>query len=497
MVQRVKEEARVLVVGSGPGGSTAAHFLAGLGANTLLLEAGREDSPLGYTAKVRGLTLARKRPALCQREDTTKVGDPSTDIYEVLAPGGLSNQWSCAVPRFSEDDFSDAKRAGEEFTWPITYADLVPWYERVEPLLHIAGETKDAPQLPAGRVRAARTLAADWRPLERAAADKGRAAVVMPYAYGAGTFFTPSGTAFNAFTRLVKPALHAGRLGVRYDARVVRLEWSANDGRVVAAIATDARGGEVRIPCGGVVLAAGAVNTAQILLESTSSRFPNGLGNEHDVLGRYLHDHPLGKIVIDLGRPVTTVPASYVTRPKLDRSEPLYAAAFMQWSGMEVLARTVLAGRPGRSTEIGFSVFGTMVPTRDDFVALDASRPKTAGRSALQVALRRPAAATAVLEDARREIVELFANAGFEPRERVWKIEVPGNSVHYGGTCRMHSSPRFGVVDSWSRVHGVPNVAVADSAVFTTTPEKNPVLTAMTLAARAAERLALDLGANA
>ena len=72
-------------------------------------------------------------------------------------------------------------------------------------------------------------------------------------------------------------------------------------------------------------------------------------------------------------------------------------------------------------------------------------------------------------------------------------MEAPGNSVHYGGTCRMHSNPRFGVVDAFSRVHDVKNVVVADSSVFTTGPEKNPVLTAMALAARASDRLHSDL----
>jgi choline dehydrogenase-like flavoprotein len=87
----------------------------------------------------------------------------------------------------------------------------------------------------------------------------------------------------------------------------------------------------------------------------------------------------------------------------------------------------------------------------------------------------------------------MFEQAGWQPREKVWHVEPPGASVHYGGTCRMHASPRLGVVDAWCRLHGVRNVAVADSSVFTTTPEKNPVLTAMTLAARAGDRLGSEI----
>jgi len=134
-----------------------------------------------------------------------------------------------------------------------------------------------------------------------------------------------------------------------------------------------------------------------------------------------------------------------------------------------------------------------MAPTRDDFVALDTTRPRHHGRSQLLLALRHPPEAKAVLEQARGEVLELLTRVGWQPEERVWNVEAPGNSVHYGGTCRMHASPEYGVVGAWSRVHGVPNVAVADSGVFTTGPEKNPVLTAMALAARAADRLAGEL----
>jgi choline dehydrogenase-like flavoprotein len=164
----------------------------------------------------------------------------------------------------------------------------------------------------------------------------------------------------------------------------------------------------------------------------------------------------------------------------------------MQWGSATEVARALLAGHPGQLNHIGFSVFGTMPPIADNFVAIDEER-RAAGRSALRFALRHPPEAIALLENARDELVGMLERAGWEPRVRVFRVEVPGNSVHYGGTCRMHASPRFGVVDRHSRVHGVRNVVVADSAVFTTGPEKNPVLTAMTLAARASDRLAQEL----
>jgi choline dehydrogenase-like flavoprotein len=490
---RVRAE-RVVVIGSGPAGAAAAAFLARARLNPLVLEAGAQQS-LGLFVRVRGVTLGKVRPQLRQRAGITRLGDARTELYEALAPGGLSNHWSCAVPRFSDEDFADAKRGGEAQTWPIGYADLEPWYDALEPVLNVAGDSAASVHVPRARTRHARSLASDWEPVMRAADRVGRSVLVMPYANGAATLVTKSATAFNAYSHLVRPALRSGKLDVLYGSEVLKLEWSARARRVVAVIYRDIRSGRVeRIPCRAVVLAAGAINSAQIMLQSTSADFPHGLGNEHDVLGKYLNDHPLAKLVIDLDRAVSCFPASYITRATLDRSDALYAAAMMQWSDSSMLLRSVLTRRPTRMASLGFSVFGTMKSTRENFVALAAdSRRASAQRAQLDVSLRHEAAALHTLERAREDVLNILQQAGWEPRVRVWKIEAPGNSVHYSGSCRMHSSARFGVVDHHCRVHGVANVAIADSSVFTTGPEKNPVLTAMALAARASDQLAKEL----
>ena len=436
--------------------------------------------------------MAKYRRALKQRPQVTRTADTGAQINEELAPGGLSNHWSCAVPRFSQEDFDDAARAGEEYTWPVDYAALAPWYDQVEPLLHIAGPSYGVSHLPAGKVRNVSALDADWRGLVDVAERAGRAILPMPYAYGAESTVTFSGTVFNAYVRLVKPLLGSERVSVRYNARAMSLEWSPEKRRVEAVNIVDPRtGASGRVPCRAVVVAAGAVNSAEVLLRSSSAEFPDGLGNTHGVLGRYLHDHPLGKLVIDLGAPVSIHPATYITRLSLDRSKALYAAAGMQWSGAAIYAKSMLTRKPGRLPWIGYSVFGTMAPSRDNFVALPAKSGN--GDTRLELHVRHEPEALTILDETKDQIIKLLNDAGLDAKTRIWHHEPVGNSNHYGGTVRMHASPQYGMLDAFSRVHGVRNVVVADSAAFTTGPEKNPVLTSMALSARAADRLAGEL----
>jgi choline dehydrogenase-like flavoprotein len=222
-VRAVLDDNRVVVIGSGPPGAAAAHFLVRAGLPVLLLEAGNEHQADGLTLRIRGVTVAKRKGILRQREGVTKTGDPQAELFEALAPGGLSNHWSCAVPRFAPEDFEDAKRAGDEQTWPVTYDDLSPWYARVEPLLHIAGPLEEHEQLPGPRVRYPRKLGKDWAEVAEHARRQGRTIVPMPYAYGGDTTLTRSGTPFNSFVRLLKPMLARGKLQARFGVRVARL----------------------------------------------------------------------------------------------------------------------------------------------------------------------------------------------------------------------------------------------------------------------------------
>jgi choline dehydrogenase-like flavoprotein len=141
----------------------------------------------------------------------------------------------------------------------------------------------------------------------------------------------------------------------------------------------------------------------------------------------------------------------------------------------------------------GVQVFGTMVPTPEIGVALDCDR----GADQLErpkISLRYDNEAVANVVEARSRLQEIFTEAGLRLTfPGPFHDLLPGSSVHYGGTVRMHDDRRFGVVDRWNTIYDVPNVVVCDSSCFTTGPEKNPTLTAMAIAARAAEHLGREL----
>jgi choline dehydrogenase-like flavoprotein len=186
-------------------------------------------------------------------------------------------------------------------------------------------------------------------------------------------------------------------------------------------------------------------------------------------------------------------------------THPVYIARHDYESSLPLLANSLTIGQTsmldrvksiygGRASQFGVQVFGTMVPQPDVGVHLgdaDASEPDAVRPV---ISLRYDGETVANLESARERLREVMSSAGRSVVVPGPFHELhPGSSVHFGGTARMHADRAFGVLDRWNRVYDMPNLVVADSSCFTTGPEKNPTLTAMALASRAADRLADDL----
>jgi choline dehydrogenase-like flavoprotein len=135
-----------------------------------------------------------------------------------------------------------------------------------------------------------------------------------------------------------------------------------------------------------------------------------------------------------------------------------------------------------------------MRPTADRFVRPHNTRVDEFGLPRLEVAISFRPEETDTVVASRDHLLDVMSAAGYScTLDPVVPQLVPGSAVHYGGTVRMHRSPRFGVLNEWNRPFDIPNLVVGDASCFTTNTEKNPTLTAMALAARAAHRLAVDL----
>jgi choline dehydrogenase-like flavoprotein len=135
-----------------------------------------------------------------------------------------------------------------------------------------------------------------------------------------------------------------------------------------------------------------------------------------------------------------------------------------------------------------------MIPSQDNYVRLHPERKDQFGFPVLDIHLRFGAEVPPNIRDGHTRLQSILADAGYQSQLTTPVEEfTPGWAAHYGGTVRMHASPEYGMLDGWNRLHEVDNVAVVDASSFTTGAEKNPTLTVMALAARAADRLADDL----
>jgi choline dehydrogenase-like flavoprotein len=473
----MSDERRIVVIGTGPAGATAAWVLHRAGLPVTVLEAGDEASASGLMVRVPGMTVFRSRRALHEATTDEIKSDGPTWYFDV-APGGLSNQWTCAVPRFSPQDFDEA---GEAHRWPLKYDDLLRYYPLMEEVLQIAGAGEDAPQVPGGVVSERLRLAPDWDGVASAARARGQGVIPLPLSYAGQWTVTRGGTPFNSYVRMLQGIPRSEKFRIEFGARVTRLEWSGS--RVTRAIYRGADGAEHALAASAFVVAAGALNTTRLLLESTSNDFPQGLGNAQGVLGRWLHDHPLGKIAVSLGKPLSVHPPVFLSREAYGTVGPFSGIATILWSGTVIRLRS---GLSGKSTEMGFNMFGSLAPS-------EANEVRLAEGGKLEVRLKFGPETDALLARGRERLMSILSDAGAQPKVADWRVEKPGTSVHYGGTVRMHESPRYGMLDGFCRMHAAPNVLVVDSSAFTTGPEKNPTLTSMAIAARAADRLAEDL----
>jgi choline dehydrogenase-like flavoprotein len=487
------DERQVVVIGSGPAGAAAARELTQNGIPVTMLEAGSRFQH-GLLVRSGGKNLFRRTPSLQEEAGYSVSGDPRTLCYVKFAPGGLSNNWTGAVPRFAPEDFTEGERLHERFRWPISYADLAPFYDKIERSLHISADPRDVPQLPGGYVAYRNHIPDDWRDVERSANKFGQGFTTYPLADGPPNMLVRRGTAFNSYINIVRPLLRLPNFRLQVGAHALQLQWSPTKGKVDGVVYFDRHTGRTeRIEASAFVIACGPLGSAKLMHNSVCNDFPHGLGNSEGLLGRFLHDHPREWWSFQMDRPLSLLaPAAYLTRLPYASSPPLLATS---WTLGTATTQDRIRSRFGlKGTAVGVQMIGTMIPSEACIAKPSTTKKDEFGLPDLDVCIRYSDAEVDNVVRARQHLVNIMGDAGC--RAIVGPVVptlFPGTIAHYGGTARMHAKPDFGVVDAWNRVYGASNVLVCDAACFTTACEKNPTLTVMAIAARAATRLAHDL----
>ena len=550
----------VIVVGSGASGGWVARELTEQGVEVLMLEAGPPRVPerdftehiWPYGLRFRGFgdqkALLRDQPVqrLCYACDEyshqffindndhpyTFPEDKPFMWIRGRQVGGKTFCWARVSYRYSDNEFQAAARDGYGENWPITYADLEPYYDRVETFIGVSGSREGLPQLPDSKFLPPMRLTCGeeyargivekqfgWRMfIDRTAnltvPHNGRPACHYCDQCQRGCFTT---SYFNSPSVTLPAAARTGRFTLVSDAVVSHVMMN-DDGRAGGVAYIDARTRQPREERGKViVLAAATLESTRILLNSRSRRYPDGVGASNDALGHYLMDHftledAEGTLPVlksshrePEGRPCGVIIPKYVNAVGGAPDK-----AFLRGFYFFADSRQELYGQVGRMRGFGsavrekvrteipwrFSITpqGECLPRHDNCVKLDPNRRDTFGIPVLHINASYGENEKAMAARMRERTGEIFDALKLEdrtpPREQLSPF---GKNIHECGTARMGNDPRTSVVNKFNQLHEVKNVFVTDGACFVTQGCWEPTLTIMAISARAGDYIAQEL----
>ena len=516
----------VCVIGSGAAGGTLAGQLAERGARVALIEAGGYRDP----AKLRthAWPYDQVRPPVIpevttdpEREPVEYAGD-TISVGRGRVLGGRTTHWNAVALRFSEDDFREWSVNGSEEDWPLSYQELAPYYDQAEELMVVCGTRENLEVLPDGRFIPPLPLRCSEKILGRAGKKLGMRVIPVrkALATGDGHGRAPChycghcmegcgvSAIFNTAEHVLPRARRTGRLTVRsgWMARELRTD---QEGRVRAAMIFDResrREDEVRARVFAVC--GGNIESARLLLNSRSRRFPNGLANNNDVVGRYLHGHVTAEVfgyLKELIRTKSTNRDGALDHAYIPRFPPLGRTDYVGGFGIQLNVRSYM--RPHQAWHVpGFGLdfkqrvrdlqpaqtsaltFGKVVAHPDNRVTLHPTRRDDYGLPVPRVRFRWQPNDMAIYDAMLDACHKMYDTAGVAFRmER--RGGPQGFASHEVGCVRMGRDPKTSVLNRFNQTHEVKNLFVVDGSSFTTFPEKNPTLTIVALAIRAAESI--------
>ncbi len=502
------DEVDLVVVGAGAGGSVLTQRLARAGWSVVTLDAGPFwDPDADWVSDERGShRLYWTEPRQIGGSDPVPLGSNNSG----RGVGGSMIHYAGYTPRFHPSDFRTATRDGVGADWPIAYRDLRPYYAQIEAELPVAGQ--DWPWGdPHTYPHHAHPVGGNGNMFLRGAAAMGIPARVGPVAIANGRFgnrphciyrgFCLQGCKVNAkasplITHIPDALAHGAE--VRADCHVTRVLVDVRTG--LATGVTYVSGGVEHRQCARMVAVAGySIETPRLLLLSTSSRWPEGLGNDHDQLGRYLmvqgapqtagrFDHEVR--MYKAPPPEVSSEHFYETDPAkpYKRGWSIQTVSPLPITWAEHVAAQGHWGETLREYMRDYVHWATL-GALCEFLPLPENRVTLADekdRHGLPVAHFSYSQC-----DNDRDLVQAAQDVMEEMLRAAGGTEVMTikRAAHLVGGARMAARPHDGVVDANHRVFGVDNLYLADGSVLPTQGSANPALTIMSLAARLADHL--------
>jgi choline dehydrogenase-like flavoprotein len=512
-------ETDVCIVGAGPAGAIVAATLAARGVDVVVLESGPRMDALDIEAAqrriVRGETAfppEDPRLDVHRAESATRF---TLDGKRVRGVGGASLHWEGYAMRFRPGDFALASRHGLADDWPIDYAALEPYYDRVERELGVAGGGDDACPRSAPYPMPAFPFSWCDRMFARACATVGVTMQALPQARNSieydgraacrscGTCHVcPIGAKATVDVTHLARAEATGRARVVTRALVRSLECD-DAGRVRAVCWRDARGAKGRVRAERVVLAAGAIENVRLCLVSACRAHPDGIANRSGLLGAYFMSQPVidfTAVVDEPMFPYRTGISTAISRQFEDPPDRVVTGSFwMEFrnrAGGTPAEIALASGAWGAALpalvrerfgrQAGIRVWVEHLPARDNAVRLDRRLTDAFGAPAPHVGYRVGAHEHATIARAADVVRRIFGAIG----GRAVRQSPIMNGGILMGTHRMGADPRTSVVDADQRAHDAPNLYLVGSGSFVTGAAAPPTLTLAALAARTADGIA-------
>ncbi len=550
-----------IVIGSGISGGWAAKELCEKGLKTLVLERGRlvehiKDYPTmnhdPWDYETRGALSPEDKKKYYKNIRTGFVGEdtkhfyandeenPYTEVKPFLwvrghQTGGRSLLWGKQCYRWSDLDFEANAKDGYGVDWPIRYKDIEPWYEYVERFAGISGEPLGLPQLPDSVF---------LPPMEMNCAEKhvkdkiesefpgrnmiiGRAAHLTEAINGRGkcqyrnrcSRGCPYGAYFSSNAVTLPAASATGNLTLRPHSIVQSIIYDEELGKASGVRIIDAETSEVLEFYSRIVFCnASTLSTTQILMNSVSDRFPNGLGNDSGELGHNLMDHTYrigatGTVEgfedqYYKGRRPNGI---YIPRYR-NINEETKSDKFVRGFGYQGGAGRAGWGRGASEEAFGadfkdqmmqpgpweffITGFAECLPYHENKVTLDKESLDKWGQPTLAIDCEFKDNELALNKQIKEDAVEMLEKAGLKDVMGFDNEHEPGFGIHEMGTARMGRDPKTSVLNGTNQIHAVKNIFVTDGACMTSSSCVNPSLTYMAITARAADHAVSELKKN-